>query len=181
MLAKGLLACCALVAVLSFGHLSLAQASPDGRKAAAEVERHGCLGTCWDYTVEIYSDGRVVWDGHHYVARRGRAEAHVDPGSVAKVFAELFPGVDREICSTPRLIDAPEYDVLFSREGNLAELKLLRDDPDKLQQSGLTKPAICSFDTLDSKMMELEQVADIHHWIYGNPFIELFARRRHKF
>ena len=181
MIAKGLLACCALVAVLSFCHLSLAQASPDGRKAAAEVDRYGCLGTCWDYTVEIYSDGRVVWDGRHYVARRGRAGAHVDPGSVAKVFAELFPGVDREICSNPRIIDAPEYYVLFSREGNLAELKSLRDDSNKLQQSRLARAATCSFDTLDNKMMELERVADIHHWIYGNPFIELFAGRRHKF
>jgi hypothetical protein len=180
MIVKGLLACCALVAVLSFCHLSLVQASRDGRKAAAEVDRYGCLGTCSDYTIEIYSDGHIVWDGRHYVAHRGRAEAHVDSGSVAKVFAELFSGVDREICSNPRIIDAPVYYVLFSRDGNLADLKSLRDDPYKLQQTGLTRDDTCRFDTLDNKMMELERVADIHHWIYGNPFIELFARRRHK-
>ena len=46
------------------------------------LERTPCLGTCPSYVVTIFGDGRVQWDGDHYVVAVGRRYGHVTHGQL---------------------------------------------------------------------------------------------------
>ena len=49
------------------------------------MERTECMSGCPTYAVELWSDGRVVWDGLGSVARLGRAEGVIAPRDIAKI------------------------------------------------------------------------------------------------
>ncbi len=65
-----------------------ASAATPAEGPAVMLERTVCFGTCPDYTVAAYADGRVVFDGRQFVARTGRAEWRVAPSVVAGLVAE---------------------------------------------------------------------------------------------
>jgi hypothetical protein len=46
------------------------------------LQRTPCIGTCPSYDLTIHGDGRVVYEGHEYVARTGRIEAGIDTTAV---------------------------------------------------------------------------------------------------
>ncbi len=47
------------------------------------LERTACFGTCPIYTVTIYTDGRVVYDGRDFVDVSGAQESQIDPADVS--------------------------------------------------------------------------------------------------
>ena len=61
------------------------------QKAAATVqlERRPCYGTCPVYTVALFDDGTVQFDGVQHVAAQGRQTAHIDQRAVADLVARL--------------------------------------------------------------------------------------------
>lgn len=53
------------------------------------MSRTACLGTCPDYSVEIFKDGSVKYSGHHFVGVVGDRDGKVDAASFEKLRAEL--------------------------------------------------------------------------------------------
>ena len=54
------------------------------------MRRTGCYGTCPIYTVSIFGDGRVVFEGKRYVAVRGRREAHLSVATVQQLAQDFL-------------------------------------------------------------------------------------------
>jgi hypothetical protein len=69
------------------------------------LERTECLGHCPTYTVELWSDGGVVWNGHADVAQLGVAHGQISTSSVAAVVTAFeragFFAIDRK---SPRFV-----------------------------------------------------------------------------
>ncbi|MEO6038174.1 MAG: DUF6438 domain-containing protein, partial [Saprospiraceae bacterium] len=42
------------------------------RSVVASLRRTACFGSCPVFSVEIWSDGQVIWQGERHVARIGR-------------------------------------------------------------------------------------------------------------
>ena len=153
------------------------QSVPRGM-AAAIVERTSCLGSCPSYEAEIHADGRVVWNGRvgmaeHAVAVKGRTEARVDAAAVAAVFKKYFPQAEREVCVEERGIDSPVYYILFSRKGNLAQVRAERDEYHKRRNVDPTVTDPCSLnENFDAAIAELERVANTHRWLHGNESLQ---------
>jgi len=81
------------VALLALG---LAVAACAARETAPEpvdaddritLERGPCFGACPMYTLTVWGDGRVEFDGRRFVAQEGRDTAQVPPADVARLFA----------------------------------------------------------------------------------------------
>ncbi len=49
------------------------------------LERTACFGTCPIYTITIYDDGRVVYDGTEFVTVQGVQETMIDPAAVLEL------------------------------------------------------------------------------------------------
>src|SRR6185312_8690071 len=55
----------------------------------ASLERSACFGKCPVYSVTVYRDGRVVYDGRANVGQKGRVEGTLTPvqlGQLAQAF-----------------------------------------------------------------------------------------------
>jgi hypothetical protein len=53
------------------------------------LARSGCFGSCPDYRVDIYGDGKVVYHGSRYVDVEGEHTYRIAPGDVAKLVDSL--------------------------------------------------------------------------------------------
>jgi hypothetical protein len=42
-----------------------------------KLERTMCAGACPDYSLFVYGDGKIVYEGRHYVAAKGKREGRV--------------------------------------------------------------------------------------------------------
>ncbi len=54
------------------------------------LERTKCPGACPDYSLFVYADGRIVYEGRHYVAAKGRQEGHLSRADVRKLVDEFY-------------------------------------------------------------------------------------------
>jgi hypothetical protein len=54
------------------------------------LERTMCPGACPDYSLFIYSDGKVVYEGRHYVAAKGRRKGSVSKAAVKQLYDEFY-------------------------------------------------------------------------------------------
>ncbi len=57
------------------------------------LERTPCFGTCPVYTLTIYGDGTVIYEGKDFVTTRGKAEATISQDKIEQLVAE-FQKVD---------------------------------------------------------------------------------------
>ena len=75
--------------VAALGLLAACAHAPPGPASTAPVavrlERQGCYGECPIYTVVIYQDGTVQYDGDEYVKVKGRRTGTVDAAALARV------------------------------------------------------------------------------------------------
>lgn len=55
---------------------------PESGETIITLERTACFGTCPIYTVAIYGDGRIVYNGHDFVTATGEQTAQIDPQQV---------------------------------------------------------------------------------------------------
>jgi hypothetical protein len=61
-------------------------AAPSGPPSVlATLQRTACFGTCPVYKVTLYTDGRVVFEGEHFIKARGRHEGLATPAAIAAV------------------------------------------------------------------------------------------------
>ncbi len=141
---------------------------------AALVQRTGCLDSCPSYEAEIYADGRVVWNGDEDVAVKGRSEARIDAAAIATLFEKYFPNVEREICIEEDGVDAPTYYVLFSRSGNLAQVKAQADDyyTDRQSDPTIAEPFCGLGEKFGAAITELERVSNTHRWVHGKESLQ---------
>jgi hypothetical protein len=54
-----------------------------------ELERAMCPGACPDYSIFIHGDGKVVYEGRHYVAVKGRSKSRVSKAQVKQLIGEF--------------------------------------------------------------------------------------------
>ena len=54
-----------------------------GHVLLASLQRGACYGTCPIYTVTVYRDGKVEYDGEEYVKKKGKATGTVTPAQMA--------------------------------------------------------------------------------------------------
>lgn len=59
----------------------------------ATLTRLPCFGTCPSYSLTIFSDGTVTYEGRRFVAVEGRATAHIDGAAVQRLI-EAFQTAD---------------------------------------------------------------------------------------
>ena len=64
--------------------LSLAAAAP-----VITLERTACFGSCPMYKLEIFADGRVVYDGKDFVKRKGKAQGRISKAAVQQLVREF--------------------------------------------------------------------------------------------
>src|SRR5205085_2042111 len=89
------------------------------------------------------------------------------------VFKKYFSQTEREVCVEEDGIDSPVYYVLFSRTGNLGEVKAQRDEYYKNRQSDPTINEPCSLgENFDAVITDLERVANTHRWLHGDESIQ---------
>jgi hypothetical protein len=55
-----------------------------------EIHRMMCPGACPDYSLFVYSDGRILYEGRRYVAAKGTLEGRISAGEVRKILAEVY-------------------------------------------------------------------------------------------
>jgi hypothetical protein len=119
-------------------------------RVMATLSRGACLGTCPQYKVVIYSDGRVEWNGEYFVKVKGKASARLDGGALAALkaaferarFLDLGEGFDcyeatdmpsanvsyddgkrkKELRHYYGCISKPDKDKLFELEGRIDEI-----------------------------------------------------------
>jgi hypothetical protein len=53
------------------------------------LQRTMCPSACPDYSLSIYGDGKIVYEGRHYVAVKGRRETRISINDVKKLVDEF--------------------------------------------------------------------------------------------
>ena len=53
------------------------------------MERTVCYGTCPIYTLTIFDDGKVVYDGKEFVKKKGRVESKITKQQLNELIAEF--------------------------------------------------------------------------------------------
>ena len=61
----------------------------DLKTVTVRLKRIGCYGTCPAYTVTIYGDGRVEYDGEGHVAEKGKREGRVEADTIRALTLEF--------------------------------------------------------------------------------------------
>jgi hypothetical protein len=64
--------------------LSMAAAAP-----VITLERTPCFGSCPNYKLEIFADGRVVYEGKDSVKRKGRVQGRIPKAAVQQLVREF--------------------------------------------------------------------------------------------
>ena len=64
--------------------LSLATAVP-----VITLERTACFGSCPMYKVEIFADGKVVFNGKEFVKRKGKVQGRITRAAVQRLVREF--------------------------------------------------------------------------------------------
>jgi hypothetical protein len=64
--------------------LSLAAAVP-----VITLERTACFGTCPVYKLEIFADGKVVYEGKDFVKRKGKLQGRITKAAVQQLVREF--------------------------------------------------------------------------------------------
>lgn len=49
-----------------------------------------CPGACPDYSLFVYGDGKIVYEGRHYVAVKGRREGRISKARVKQLLEEFY-------------------------------------------------------------------------------------------
>lgn len=75
------------------------------------LKRTECYGTCPVFTLHVFADGRVEYDGKRFVIRRGMVRTHLGPAkleTLRQVVAEAnVSALDRHCCDCRTETDAP--------------------------------------------------------------------------
>jgi len=127
-----------------------------------QLERSECFWSCPAYTVRVYEDGRVTWQGIRSVLVTGAAVSRIAPEVAHALlqkfnvdgFRSLNPNYSRPIDDLPSFVTTAHIGSMDKRVSNQAQ----------------AAPVI-----LQNLENEIDVVADTHHWIHGDPRAELMT------
>ena len=81
---------CVVVLCISAAVLSAqTKKKPAQPKPLITLHRGVCYGTCPNYELRIYADGRVEYEGHLFVGKTGKASSRISKASVRKLRNEF--------------------------------------------------------------------------------------------
>jgi hypothetical protein len=75
----------AILLIVIMLNIALVKAQDGKPKVAIMLKRTACLGTCPIYTITIYDNGDVVYNGEMYVDITGEQKSHLDPATVTQM------------------------------------------------------------------------------------------------
>jgi hypothetical protein len=104
---------------------STAAASPTPGRAWLRMETTACLGTCPEFTLTVYEDGEVAFDGHHCVIRRGLNRRRLSAESLQALHQQVadsgFWRLAADCCNHRDVTDAPWTYLEIAAEGDVSK------------------------------------------------------------
>ncbi len=126
------------------------------------LQRTMCPSACPDYSLSIYADGRVLYEGRRYVAIKGKQKIHISKGQVNQLYDEF--------CRINFFTLKDKYEALI-KDGSITKISLRAD--------GLFKEVInCHPSQAPAGLYSLEKMIDettgSKRWItrFGQPVLE---------
>ena len=101
-----------LTAAIACAFVPTSNALGSSAKAPSiSLSRTECYGLCPVFTLRVFADGRVEYEGKRFVIRRGPARTHLAPAkleALRRVVAEAnVTSMDRHCCDCRTRTDAP--------------------------------------------------------------------------
>lgn len=107
---------CSIAAVVTAVQVSLAASA-----RIVSLSRAACFGMCPVYTVTLYDDGTVEYEGKEHVKTVGRKTATIDRAAIAKVkeaiAASGIQRLDAHCCDCLDMTDHPTAVIGFESDG----------------------------------------------------------------
>ncbi len=105
--------------------LAVLPAAAQSPEVALTLERTACFGACPVYTVTIYTDGTVVYNGERFVDVEGEQTATIDPETVRQLVAGFeaagYFGWDDEYTDM-HITDLPTIITSVARDGETKQI-----------------------------------------------------------
>jgi hypothetical protein len=105
--------------------LATMSAAAQDRQVALTLERSACFGSCPIYTVTIYTDGTVEYNGERFVDVEGEQTGEIDPATVEQLVAgfEAAGYFDWEDEYTDmQVTDMPTFITSVTRDGETKQI-----------------------------------------------------------
>jgi hypothetical protein len=113
-----------LFGIIALMLLALPAVAQDGQ-VAVTLERGACFGSCPIYTVTIYTDGTVVYNGERFVDVTGEQTGSIDPAEVEQLIAgfEASGYFDwNDSYTDADVTDAPYITTSVTRDGETKQI-----------------------------------------------------------
>jgi hypothetical protein len=127
------------------------------------LQRTACFGTCPIYSVQIFADGRVLYDGAQFVQITGKRESSISPEAVQQLVRD-FLAIDYF-----HLKDA--YETYRNPDGSETHITDLSTTYTSLRLGNREKSVkdyAFAPDRLVRLEWEIDRVAGTHQWIHGD-------------
>jgi hypothetical protein len=146
-----------LIVLLLFSTPSLAQTPEE--EPIITLERTSCFGTCPIYSVQIFEDGKVVYEGKHFVAVEGR--------QVSKIPSEKIQELIHKFLTIDYFSLQDKYETIKNKDGTETVAFDLPATYTSLRMGSRKKKIKDYFGTPD-RLRELENEIDravnFHQW-----------------
>jgi hypothetical protein len=159
---KGISSIVALATLTSLTWICSAQELP-----VITLRRTACYGSCPVYSLEIFEDGRLHYDGKQCVAVTGRQEGHISHATVKALIADFLKADYFDL-----------KDVYESRQNPDGTSEWITDLPTTYtslrigNKAKTVKDYAFSPQKLQMLEMEIDRVSDTHQWIHASDDLE---------
>jgi hypothetical protein len=123
----------AFAAVFAIALFAFSAAAQDEAQVAVTLERGPCLGACPVYSVTVYTDGTVIFNGERFTDAEGEHTAQIESEAVEQLIAgfEAAGFFEWEDEYTHMLVtDLPYITITVTREGETKTIRHYTGDPD---------------------------------------------------
>ena len=118
------------------------------RDLVIKLERTMCPGACPDYSLILYGNGRVLYEGRHYVAVKGRRRGHISVTNVKNLFEEF--------CEVDYFSFKDQYNAI-TRDGAITKTSIIADGRTKAVVNCHPSEAPESLYLLEKKIDEISK------------------------
>jgi len=131
------------------------------------LRRTACYGFCPVYSLEVFEDGRLHYDGEQFVAVTGRQDGHISPATVKALIADFLKADYFDL-----------KDVYESRQNPDGTSEWITDSPTTYTSLRIgnkvktVKDYAFSPQKLQMLEMEIDRVSDTHQWIHASDDLE---------
>jgi TonB family protein len=127
------------------------------------LSRSLCYGPCPSYSVRVYADGKVVWDGSRYVLAQGHRTGRID-ASAARGLIERFRTKEFwSLCGayTRMVTDNPTVTVVVTLAGRTRVVSDYAESAPLAEQE---------------RELAIDEISNSHFWRHGDPASEPITR-----